>query len=149
MHSSAHGAAGTTKDTTYSKLVGQGGLCSDSATSLAAVRVSANGTAEHVIVSNRIVNGAGAVSAIPLRPSGQMDEPTWITSTLGRTPRDFVLLDSQPRHVQGRKRAAGHDGVLSLAANQDTDEITLLVQGKEPRVLTKAVPTPVCLCMLG
>ena len=53
------------------------------------------------------------------------------------------------KYARGRKRAAGHDGVLSLAANQDTDEITLLVQGKEPRVLTKAVPTPVCLCMLG
>ena len=35
-----------------------------------------------------------------------------------------------------------------LVANQDTDEIVLLRDGEDPRVLTKGAPTPVCLCIV-
>ena len=38
--------------------------------------------------------------------------------------------------------------MLALAANQDSDEIVLLKEAEEPKVLTKAIPTPVCLCIV-
>ena len=146
------------KDMTYQRLVeGHGagelesGVCSDKATSLAAVRVTCGNGVPYVIASNRIVNGTGAVSAMPLANTGRFcKDSVNITSTLGRTPRDFAFLNPRPASIKGRKRGrATHDGVLALAANQDTDEITLLKDGKEPKVLTKEIPTPVAMCMIG
>ena len=65
--------------------------------------------------------------------------------SLGRTPRDFAFL----RDVTQAKPGHARRGVLALVANQDTDEIALLAEGQAPRLLTKGIPTPVCLCMVG
>ena len=118
------------------------------AAATAAARVTPSGS--HLVVSNRIVGAPGALSAVPLLPSGEWeaDVKPAITSTLGRTPRDFALLGPPSASAGKRKRKAGDEGVVALAANQDTDEIALLCEGAEPKVLTKAVPTPVCLCVL-
>lgn len=119
--------------------------CSDAKTSLAACHVTPNGS--HVVVSNRVVGGDGALSAIPLTADGLFAEgeqtPVVVTATLGRTPRDFIMLPPA--------EAAATDGarkLLALAANQDTDEIVALYEGETARVLTSEVPTPVCLCVL-
>ena len=123
---------------------GHGRTLPDAKTSLAACHVTPNGS--HVVVSNRVVGGDGAVS-IPLTADGLFAEgeqtPVVVTATLGRTPRDFIMLPPA--------EAAATDGarkLLALAANQDTDEIVALYEGETARVLTSEVPTPVCLCVL-
>ena len=134
----------------YADLVQAGGVCSDKSTSIAAARVTPSGS--HIIVSNRIVGAPGSLSAIPLLPSGKWEAgvKASITSTLGHTPRDFALLSAATSAGAGKRKrkAADEAAVLALAANQDTDEIALLCGGAQPRVLAKAVPTPVCLCVL-
>ena len=101
----------------------------------------------HVVVSCRVVGGIGAVSAIRLvAETGELDAGgVGLTSSLGRTPRDFAFL----RDVTQAKPGHARRGVLALVANQDTDEIALLAEGQAPRLLTKGIPTPVCLCMVG
>ena len=138
------GSASGTGNETYSTLVTEGGVCSDTATSIAAARVTPS--ASHLVVSNRIVNATGALSGIPLKRNGHFGNSIGITTTLGRTPRDFAFLTAPAPPAAGAKR--GPSSVLALAANQDTDEIALMTEGEEPLVLTTAVPTPVCLCMV-
>ena len=141
------GHTGNPAETSYSQLVRQGGVCSDKATSIAAVRISLSGS--HLIVSNRLAGVPGALSAIPLDESGCFGSAIAITGTLGRTPRDFAFIDPRPAAMRGRKREGAYHDIVALAANQDTDEISLMVEGGEPRVLTTAIPTPVCICMVG
>ena len=121
-------------------------VCSDARTSIAAVRVAPDGS--HVFVSSRIVDAPGALSAIPLSDAGTLivgshaaapERPLHITSTLGRTPRDFVVLPAIDK---------GDAPMLALVANQDDDRIVLLCPGNEAKELTTAVPTPVCLCIV-
>ena len=105
-------------------------LCSDSKTSLGAIRILPDGS--HVLVSSRIVGGPGALSAIPLTAEGHFaPSPVRITSTLGTTPRDFIVLSKE----------------TALVANQDDDTIVVLSHGQQARLLTEDVPTPVCLCV--
>ena len=105
-------------------------LCSDSKTSLGAIRILPDGS--HVLVSSRIVGGPGALSAIPLTAEGHFaPSPVRITSTLGTTPRDFIVLSKE----------------TALVANQDDDKIVVLSHGQQARLLTEDVPTPVCLCV--
>ena len=47
----------------------------------------------------------------------------------------------------GKKRNRS-SGVVALAANQDTGEIVALCEGEDAKELTKAVPTPVSMCVL-
>ena len=124
---------------------GDKGVCSDQVSSLAAARVAPGGS--HVVVSCRVVGGIGAVSAIRLvAETGELDAGgVGLTSSLGRTPRDFAFL----RDVTQAKPGHARGGALALVANQDTDEIALLAEGQAPRLLTKGIPTPVCLCMVG
>jgi len=130
----------------YSQLVQQGGICSDKATSIAAARVTPSGS--HLIVSNRIVSAPGALSSIPLLSSGSFGRTMSLSSTLGHTPRDFTLVAPPAAAAKAGKRKATEAGVLALAANQDSDEITLMREGADPHVLTMEVPTPVCLCFV-
>mmetsp|Transcript_23733 Transcript_23733/g.58989 ORF Transcript_23733/g.58989 Transcript_23733/m.58989 type:complete len:453 (+) Transcript_23733:51-1409(+) len=120
--------------------------CSDKKAAIGAVRVTPD--ASHVVVSNRIFGAPGALSAIPLTRAGLFEEqsnaPVMISSTLGHTPRDFVVLP--PVGAGGGGGRAG--GFIAMVANQDTDEIVVMGEGEAPRVLTKEVPTPVCLCVL-
>jgi len=106
--------------------------CSDKETSVAAIRMTPD--ASHVLVSSRIVNGEGTISALPLLENGDLNPqvPARIRGVLGRTPRDFVVV--------------GLPAVV--AACQDTDEIVVLQEGEEAVLLTKDAPTPVCLCVV-
>ena len=90
--------------------------------------------------------------------TGDALSPVRITRTLGRTPRDFILLppleaaeDSGRRRPKRRRGASDGPGpnesVAALVASQDDDVIGVLVHGQECTELTKAVPTPVCLCL--
>ncbi len=142
-------------------------VCSDQATSLAAICVTPD--ASHVVVSSRIVGAPGALSAIPLTPSGlfvdDYDRPIRVTGTLGETPRDFAMLPAlataavgrkrQRRSSEGRGGAAAaaasvepHAGMLALVANQNDDKIVAICEGGAPREVTMAVPTPVCVCVV-
>ena len=127
------------QDRPYESLLTGGGRegprsCSDARTSTAAIRATADGSS--VLVSSRLVGAEGAVSALPLRGGHLVcggGGGASIRGTVGRTPRDFVLLEASS---------------AVLVANQDTDEIVLLRDGEDPRVLTKGAPTPVCLCIV-
>lgn len=146
---------------------GQGAsICSDKATSIAAVRIAPDGS--HLAVSSRLVGAPGALTTISLTPSGMLitdraDMPVRITRTLGRTPRDFLLLppreaaDDSGRRRPKRQRGGGgsdarpadlHESLAALVASQDDDTIGVLTYGQECVELTKAVPTPVCLCLV-
>ena len=110
--------------------------CADKDTSVAAIRITPD--ASHLLVSSRIVNGEGTISALPLLENGDLNPQVSarIRGVLGRTPRDFVL-------VGGPTTAP-----TIIAASQDTDEIVVLREGKEAVILTKDAPTPVCLCVV-
>ena len=110
---------------------------SDEKTSTAAIRITPDGS--HVLVSSRIVDGEGAISALSLQKNGDLSQqiPAKIRGVIGKTPRDFVLT--------GREKQID-PAVISAA--QDTDEIVVLREGEEPVLLTKNAPTPVCLCVV-
>lgn len=82
------------------------------------------------------MNGEGTISALPLLENGDLNPQVSarIRGVLGRTPRDFVVMD-------GLTTAS-----TIIAASQDTDEIVVLREGEEAVILTKDAPTPVCLC---
>ena len=111
--------------------------CSDEKTSTAAIRITPDGS--HVLVSSRIVDGEGAISALSLQKNGDLNQqiPAKIRGMIGKTPRDFVL-------------AGGGEQIdpAVISAAQDTDEIVVLREGEEPVLLTKNAPTPVCLCVV-
>ena len=113
-------------------------MCSDEKTSTAAIRVTPDGS--HVLVSSRIVNGEGAISALSLQKNGDLNSqiPAKIRGVIGKTPRDFIIVD-------GREET---EPTVIIAAAQDTDEIAVLREGKNPVLLTKNAPTPVCLCVI-
>ena len=117
-------------------------VCDWHETSIAALRVTDDGG--HLVVSSRLVGAPGSLSAIALEPSGAfaVDVPVAITSTLGRTPRDFVLLPPTKDANQPIEQT------LALVANQDSDDFAILCAGRPPAQLfsTPKVPTPVCLC---
>lgn len=112
-------------------------MCSDEKTSTAAIRITPD--ASHVLISSRIVSGEGAISALPLQKNGDLNPqlPANIRGVIGKTPRDFILVD-------------GGEQIESvvIAAAQDTDEIVVLREGEEPVLLTQDAPTPVCLCVV-
>jgi len=117
---------------------GEGGIptCSDEQTSTAAIRITPDGS--HVLVSSRIVNEEGAISALSLQKNGDLNThvPAKIRGVIGTTPRDFVVVDR------------GEQEYTVIAAAQDTDEIVVLEEG-EAVLLTKNAPTPVCLCVVS
>lgn len=138
-------------------------VCSDKVTSLAAIGVAPDGS--HLVVSSRIVGAPGALSAIPLTPSGLFvdahDRPIRVTRTLGETPRDFAMLPALPSASPTKRQRRGNDngggaatsaepqaGMLALVANQDDDKIVVLCEGGPPTELTTKVPTPVCVCIV-
>lgn len=133
---------------------GAGGhaVCSDKQTSIAAVRVTPDGT--HLLVSSRLVGAPGALTAIPLGADGALDvSKTRVTRTLGRTPRDFALLPPPPPTEGGERTAKRHKAAEAaeaplalLVANQDDDTLVALAAGQEGVVVGEA-PTPVCLCV--
>ena len=110
--------------------------CADKDTSIAAIRITPD--ASHLLVSSRIVNGEGTISALPLLENGDLNPQASarIRGVLGRTPRDFVVMD-------GPITAS-----TIIAASQDTDEIVVLRDCEEAVILTKDAPTPVCLCVV-
>jgi len=115
-------------------------VCSDAETSVAAIRLSPD--ASHVVVSSRIVGAEGAISALPLTEDGCFvpGARTKIRGTIGRGVRDFVVVGGG---------GSGDDAApVVIAANQDTDEIVVLRDGKEVEILTKDALTPVCLCVV-
>ena len=126
-------------------------VCSDQETSIAAVRVTDSGS--HVVVSSRLKEEAGALSCVALTPAGRFkatsEETVRITNTIGRTPRDFVLLAPPPSKKRSREPSR-NSGVVALVANQDSGPpIVVLREGKEAEPLANAaaIPTPVCLCL--
>lgn len=121
-------------------------ICSDTDTSVAAIRLSPDAT--RVLVSSRIVGAEGAVSALPLTEDGNLDPsvPARIRGTVGKACRDFIVLDGGKTST-GRAGGDGDPAVV-IAANQDTDEIVILRDGKEAEIMTKDAPTPVCLCVV-
>ena len=110
--------------------------CADKDTSVAAIRITPD--ASHLLVSSRIVNGEGTISALPLLENGDLNPQfsAKIRGVLGRTPRDFVVMDGPTT------------APTIIAASQDTDEIVVLREGEEAVILTKDAPTPVCLCVV-
>ena len=111
--------------------------CSDGKTSTAAIRITPDGS--QVLVSSRIVDGEGAISALSLQNNGNLNQqmPAKIRGVIGKTPRDFVFADG------GEQMESA-----VIAAAQDTDEIVVLRDSEEPVLLTKNAPTPVCLCVV-
>ena len=162
-HSAAAGAwSGGSAPPSYDALLdskgrgGRGGVlvCSDAQTSIAAVRVSPD--ASHVLISNRLVGGPGALSALPLAVDGTFltdaaseRGAARITGILGRTPRDFVVLGELTTAGRKRRRAssAPHAGMLALVASQDDDTLTLLCEGQRAVRLGAPVPSPVCMVL--
>jgi len=143
--SSAFGPAAAAARLRCVGLVRRGGggaaRCSDDETSLAAIRVTASGS--HVILSSRVAGADGVLSALLLDKRGRLvassdARPAGLASSLGRSPRDFVLVPLP----------GAPSGQVALVANQDSGTIVALplAGGGQARCVAD-VPTPVCLCL--
>ena len=130
-------------------------VCSDAATSIAAVRLTPDGS--HLVVSSRLVKAPGALSSIALLADGTFapaeagSHHVQISETIGRTPRDFIILPPADAVASSKRQRTERDpatSVVALVATQDDDQIVALCEGCEAIELTTAVPTPVCLCLV-
>lgn len=171
---------------------GQPPHCSDKDTSAAALRVcpenktrpagenktpggenGARPAGGHLLVSSRVAGQNGALSAIGLDETGRLVPPSnvaplGIACTLGRTPRDFVLVWREGKGGGDRPRFESYFGFkpwpfassfpflgqgyfgqpVALVANQDSGTIAAIpVTGGGVSAVIARVPTPVCLCL--